>query len=140
MLSGGKCLGLQSLSSPWDILLYTTPDMDMSVRPLLPPPPPPPGSTEKEKDKENIDDTNGKHLWTNHFWYTNIFLVTCILHLLQWFFLHLLFNVKLVWLLLDKGAVDFQTLIFTIRNLDIKTVVNQTVILINICNFNWFQY
>ncbi|XP_045511263.1 NHL repeat-containing protein 2 [Colias croceus] len=43
---GGKCLGLQALSSPWDILLYSTPDMDMSVRPAppaAPTPPAPPG-------------------------------------------------------------------------------------------------
>jgi hypothetical protein len=33
---------MQALSSPWDVVLYTTPDMDMSVR-ALPPPPPPPG-------------------------------------------------------------------------------------------------
>ncbi|XP_013133966.1 PREDICTED: NHL repeat-containing protein 2 [Papilio polytes] len=39
---GGKCLGLQALSSPWDVVLYTTPDMDMSIRPLPPPAPPAP--------------------------------------------------------------------------------------------------
>ncbi|XP_063891235.1 NHL repeat-containing protein 2 [Helicoverpa armigera] len=62
---GGKCLGVQPLASPWDVLLYTTPDMDMSVRPLLPPPPPPPGAQpaadtkelakgdHKEKDKDS---------------------------------------------------------------------------------------
>lgn len=50
---GGKCMGVQPLASPWDVMLYTTPDMDMSVRPLLPPPPPPPsapGTPEKPKD------------------------------------------------------------------------------------------
>lgn len=58
---GGKCLGLQSLSSPWDILLYTTPDMDMTVRPLLPPPPPPPGQADKEKDsKDNVKEKEKK--------------------------------------------------------------------------------
>ncbi|VVC99468.1 NHL repeat-containing protein 2 [Leptidea sinapis] len=52
---GGKCLELQSISSPWDILLYTTADMDMSVRPSLPPPPPPiPGSS--SPDVQEIDD------------------------------------------------------------------------------------
>ncbi|KOB77259.1 hypothetical protein OBRU01_04474 [Operophtera brumata] len=47
----GKCLALQALSSPWDILLYTTPDMDMSVRPLAPLPPPPGQNAGKDKDK-----------------------------------------------------------------------------------------
>lgn len=52
--SGGKCLGLQALSSPWDIMLYTTPDMDMSVRALPPPPPGAPARTPDNKDdKEN---------------------------------------------------------------------------------------
>ncbi|KAJ0181697.1 hypothetical protein K1T71_002419 [Dendrolimus kikuchii] len=51
----GKCLGLQALSSPWDILLFTTPDMDMSVRPIVPLPPPPPGQTvDKEKDEKEL--------------------------------------------------------------------------------------
>nr|XP_034824711.1 NHL repeat-containing protein 2 [Maniola hyperantus] len=50
---GGKCLGLQALSSPWDILLYTTPDLDMSVRPLVPPPPPPPPPGQAAPGKEN---------------------------------------------------------------------------------------
>ncbi|CAH2104862.1 unnamed protein product [Euphydryas editha] len=51
---GGKCLGLQPLSSPWDVVLYTTPDMDMSVRPVLPlPPPPPPGQAPPDKNKED---------------------------------------------------------------------------------------
>lgn len=62
---GGKCLGAQPLASPWDVLLYTTPDMDMSVRPLLPPPPPPPGgqaplekdtTSEESKDKDKKDE------------------------------------------------------------------------------------
>lgn len=58
---GGKYLGLQELSSPWDVLLYTTPDMDMSVRPLPPPPPPPGHDKEKDtkpetKEKEKKDD------------------------------------------------------------------------------------
>ncbi|XP_061379220.1 NHL repeat-containing protein 2 isoform X1 [Danaus plexippus] len=58
---GGKCLGLQALSSPWDVILYTTPDMDMSVRPSLPPPPPPPpGVTVVEKEIETKDDTKEK--------------------------------------------------------------------------------
>lgn len=56
--TGGKCMGLQALSSPWDVLLYKTPDMDMSVRPTLPPPPPPPGApAQPHKDK---DDEKGK--------------------------------------------------------------------------------
>ncbi|CAB3231248.1 unnamed protein product [Arctia plantaginis] len=55
---GGKCLGVQPLASPWDLLLYTTPDMDMSVRPLLPPPPPPPtaGQTVPDKDVEALEE------------------------------------------------------------------------------------
>ncbi|XP_075992067.1 NHL repeat-containing protein 2 isoform X2 [Anticarsia gemmatalis] len=63
---GGKCLGVQALASPWDVLLYTTPDMDMSVRPLLPPPPPPPSAqpppdkdviiADDEKEKEKKDE------------------------------------------------------------------------------------
>ncbi|KAI8427616.1 hypothetical protein MSG28_002103 [Choristoneura fumiferana] len=57
----GKCMGLQALSSPWDVLLYKTPDMDMSVRPSLPPPPPPPGAPvqphkDKDEDKEKFDE------------------------------------------------------------------------------------
>lgn len=56
---GGKCLGMQPLSSPWDVLLYTTPDMDMSVRPLLPPPPAPPGLA-SDKDKDGNEETKGK--------------------------------------------------------------------------------
>ncbi|KAF9412305.1 hypothetical protein HW555_009143 [Spodoptera exigua] len=56
---GGKCLGVQPLASPWDVLLYSTPDMDMSVRPLLPPPPPPPNSqTVPDKEKETAKDEN----------------------------------------------------------------------------------
>lgn len=61
---GGECLGLQALSSPWDIVLFHTPDMDMSIRapvvPVtsdtdssIPPPPPLPATTDssgKEKD------------------------------------------------------------------------------------------
>ncbi|XP_063838903.1 NHL repeat-containing protein 2 [Ostrinia nubilalis] len=57
---GGKCLGLQPLCSPWDVLLYTTPDLDMSVRPLLPPPPPippVPGQAPAEKEKEVKEET-----------------------------------------------------------------------------------
>ncbi|CAK1549734.1 unnamed protein product [Leptosia nina] len=58
---GGKCLGLQALSSPWDIMLYTTPDLDMSVRPAMPPPPPSAENKEntekdKEKEKEKKDE------------------------------------------------------------------------------------
>uniref|UniRef100_A0A2A4K9P3 Thioredoxin domain-containing protein n=1 Tax=Heliothis virescens TaxID=7102 RepID=A0A2A4K9P3_HELVI len=53
---GGKCLGVQPLASPWDVLLYTTPDMDMSVRPLLPPPPPPPGAQPATDTKELAKD------------------------------------------------------------------------------------
>ncbi|XP_026325656.1 NHL repeat-containing protein 2 [Hyposmocoma kahamanoa] len=56
---GGKCLGMQPLSSPWDVLLYTTPDMDMSVRPLLPPPPAPPGPA-SDKDKDGNEETKDK--------------------------------------------------------------------------------
>lgn len=56
---GGKCLGVQALASPWDVLLYSTPDMDMSVRPLLPPPPPPPNSqAAPDKEKETAKDEN----------------------------------------------------------------------------------
>ncbi|CAH2066351.1 unnamed protein product, partial [Iphiclides podalirius] len=57
---GGKCLGLQALSSPWDLALYTTPDMDMSVRPQ--PPPPPPGATapEQRDDAKEKDKKDGK--------------------------------------------------------------------------------
>lgn len=51
---------MQALSSPWDVVLYATPDLDMSVRPLLPPPPPLPGQT-ADKDKEKAkEDTKGK--------------------------------------------------------------------------------
>ncbi|XP_052747267.1 NHL repeat-containing protein 2 isoform X2 [Bicyclus anynana] len=50
---GGKCLGLQALSSPWDILLYSTPDLDMSVRPNVPLPPPPPGQTAPDNENED---------------------------------------------------------------------------------------
>ncbi|KAJ8729581.1 hypothetical protein PYW08_001162 [Mythimna loreyi] len=58
---GGKCLGVQPLASPWDVLLYSTPDMDMSVRPLLPPPPPPPGSqTAPDKEKEDLKEDKEK--------------------------------------------------------------------------------
>ncbi|XP_061707015.1 NHL repeat-containing protein 2 [Cydia pomonella] len=58
---GGKCLGFQALSSPWDVVLYRTPDMDMSVRPPPPPPPAPPGlpaphKDDKEDDKEKKDE------------------------------------------------------------------------------------
>ncbi|KAI5632815.1 thioredoxin-like domain-containing protein [Phthorimaea operculella] len=56
---GGKCLGLQALSSPWDVLLYTTPDMDMSVRQPLPPPPPPPGAA-ADKDKDEAEEDKEK--------------------------------------------------------------------------------
>ncbi|XP_052757903.1 NHL repeat-containing protein 2 [Galleria mellonella] len=52
---GGKCLGLQPLSSPWDILLYTTPDMDMSVRPL-----PAPVGKEADKEKSDKEDVKDK--------------------------------------------------------------------------------
>lgn len=57
--AGGKCLGLQALSSPWDILLYTTPDLDMSVRPALPPPPPPPGQAAPDKENDAKGDAKG---------------------------------------------------------------------------------
>ncbi|XP_041972302.1 NHL repeat-containing protein 2 [Aricia agestis] len=59
---GGKCLGLQALSSPWDITLYTTPDMDMSVRPVLPvphppgAPPPPPADKDDGNEKDKKDE------------------------------------------------------------------------------------
>ncbi|KAG7311684.1 hypothetical protein JYU34_002737 [Plutella xylostella] len=53
---GGKCLGLQSLSSPWDVALFTTPDMDMSVRAQPPPPPPVPGAKEPEKEVKEIKE------------------------------------------------------------------------------------
>ncbi|XP_068621158.1 NHL repeat-containing protein 2 [Battus philenor] len=59
---GGKCLGLQALSSPWDVALYSTPDMDMSVRSQLPIPPPPlegttnPEPNEEAKEKDKKDD------------------------------------------------------------------------------------
>ncbi|KAG6459354.1 hypothetical protein O3G_MSEX011337 [Manduca sexta] len=52
---GGKCLGLQALSSPWDVLLYTTPDLDMSVRPTYQLPTPPGQAADKDKDKEKED-------------------------------------------------------------------------------------
>lgn len=32
MFKGGKYLGLQALNSPWDVVLFSVPDMDMSVR------------------------------------------------------------------------------------------------------------
>ncbi|XP_049872474.1 NHL repeat-containing protein 2 [Pectinophora gossypiella] len=55
--TGGKCLALQQLSSPWDVVLYTTPDMDMSVRPLQPPlPPPPPTTATTPSDTENKEN------------------------------------------------------------------------------------
>lgn len=43
------------------MLLYTTPDMDMSVRPILPPPPPPPtaGQTAPDKDLEALEEVKG---------------------------------------------------------------------------------
>ncbi|XP_022116461.2 NHL repeat-containing protein 2 [Pieris rapae] len=56
---GGKCLGQQALSSPWDIILYTTPDMDMSVRPSMALPTPVVDNKENtgnEKDKEKKDE------------------------------------------------------------------------------------
>lgn len=56
---------MQSLSSPWDVLLYTTPDMDMSVRPLLPPPPAPPGSA-SDKEKAGNEEAKGKRLVISH--------------------------------------------------------------------------
>ncbi|CAG9784570.1 unnamed protein product [Diatraea saccharalis] len=63
---GGKYLGLQTLSSPWDVVQYCTPDLDMSVR-APPPPPPPPHPTlvidddaatakPEPKDKEKKDE------------------------------------------------------------------------------------
>ncbi|XP_039765047.1 NHL repeat-containing protein 2 [Pararge aegeria] len=58
--SGGKCLGLQALSSPWDVLLYSTPDLDMSVRPLLPPPPAPTGSGQTAPDTDSEEKENVK--------------------------------------------------------------------------------
>ncbi|XP_046961589.1 NHL repeat-containing protein 2 [Vanessa cardui] len=57
---GGKCLGLQALSSPWDVLLYSTPDMDMSVRPAPPPPPPPPGHAPLDNDKPDKENVKEK--------------------------------------------------------------------------------
>ncbi|CAK1603371.1 unnamed protein product [Parnassius mnemosyne] len=58
---GGKWLGLQALSSPWDAVLYTTPDMDMSVRPQLPPPPPPPlDQNASAEPKDEVKDKDKK--------------------------------------------------------------------------------
>lgn len=61
LVLGGKCLGMQPLSSPWDVLLYRTLDMDMSVRPLLPPPPAPPGVV-SDKEKDGKEEPKGKVL------------------------------------------------------------------------------
>ncbi|KAL4715128.1 hypothetical protein ACJJTC_012175 [Scirpophaga incertulas] len=62
---GGKCLGMQALCSPWDVLLYTTPDLDMSVRTILPPPQPPqppqpPGQPSANNNKESTSEPKEK--------------------------------------------------------------------------------
>ncbi|XP_004929227.1 NHL repeat-containing protein 2 isoform X2 [Bombyx mori] len=58
---GGKCLGMQPLSSPWDVVLYSTPDLDMSVRPLLPPPRPPGQPADADRnDKSNKPEATDK--------------------------------------------------------------------------------
>ncbi|XP_013200443.1 NHL repeat-containing protein 2 [Amyelois transitella] len=57
---GGKCLGLQPLASPWDVVLFTTPDMDMSVRPPPTLPPVPPLNGEKDKLKDDREEKKEK--------------------------------------------------------------------------------
>ncbi|GBP97097.1 NHL repeat-containing protein 2 [Eumeta japonica] len=54
----GKCLGMQALSSPWDILLFTTPDMDMSVRSALPLPVATPDKPENNNEATAENEKN----------------------------------------------------------------------------------